>query len=281
MKKKLIFLFAVNPIFGQSELGVIAGGSLFKGDVNRKFAFKETHIASGLLFRNYFSSRFSQRFSLVYITLSGSDLRNESLSPKEINYLFRNLSFRTRILEINYMVEKFFRSLEQKNSSPYLFFGAGFIYYNSQAMYAGQWNNLRPLHTEGRSYSSISYNICVGGGWIFKISERYKMAFEIGFRRSGTDYLDDVGGYYPDKANLQQNLNGSLAVNLTDRSGELFTDESLRSYVDQQGGFLVDSYNASGYRINGYGAAGDKRGIPKNKDKYIIYNFTFTSLIGK
>lgn len=273
--------------FSQSEIGGSLGGSLFKGDVNRFFAFKETKPAIGLFFRQHLTHWFSVRANFNFTTVSGSDKRNESFTDKDINFKLRNLHFRSRIVELNLLFEFFLPSIKSRKSSPFIFLGGGFFYFNPQAKYKGKWYDLQPLGTEGQGlnplnpkYERFQKNVISGLGFKYKLSARYCLSFEIGLRWTFTDYIDDVSGIYYDKGSLYQK-NSPLAAIFSDRSGELISDNSYSNAINVQGGYVVDPYSESGYRIKGYGNYGDVRGDAEHNDKYLIYSFSFSSRLGK
>jgi len=69
-------------------------------------------------------------------------------------------------------------------------------------------------------------------------------------------------------------------ASLNDRSGEWYGDPTMTNYVNRQGGFVADPYTESGYRINGYGKYGNRRGND-SMDNYIVYNFTASYVFGR
>ena len=88
---------------------------------------------------------------------------------------------------------------------------------------------LRPLSTEGeglpqypdqKPYSQTQFSIPFGGGIKFRMSESVVLAWELGFRKTFTDYIDDVSTFYVDKTVLQ-NAKGPIAVEMAYRANEL------------------------------------------------------------
>jgi hypothetical protein len=276
----LILFFTLQQIQAQSEVGITEGGTLFKGDVNTKYALKETRLGGGIFYRyNFKGGHFAVRSNANSLSVQGSDARDASTDPKEINLKFRNLSFRTQIFEVNVLTEYYFLSFTKYKWSPYVFLGAGYLKFNPQTKYQGQWVDLQPLHTENVDYKLHAFTPIVGFGAVYKISAHFKVGFEIGFRKTTTDYLDDVSTVYADKYQLQQNY-GSLSAALSDRSGEWYGDPTMANYVNRYGGFISDPYSPTGYRINGYGKAGDQRGY-SSMDNYIVYNFSVSYVFGR
>jgi hypothetical protein len=151
------------------------------------------------------------------------------------------------------------------------------FYFNHQAKYQGKWYNLQPLGTEGqgiagKKYKRLQPELTLGTGWNFKAGNSSYIGFEVAIKITRTDYIDDVSGQYFDKASLNSS-NGKLAAILSDRSGD------IAEYYNPD--YVPDPYSESGYRHKNYGAPGLLRGNPKNFDKFIIYNLTFTHYWGR
>jgi hypothetical protein len=150
------------------------------------------------------------------------------------------------------MGEYTFLDITQKKFSPFLYAGIAVFHYDPYAYDTlGRLLYLQPLSTEGeglpqypdqKPYSLTQFAIPVGGGIKFRVSENIILAYEIGFRKTFTDYLDDVSSYYVDQAILQ-NAKGGQAVEMAYRGNEL------------KGGAP-------------YPPAGTKRGSAKTKDIY-------------
>lgn len=241
------------------EYGVFLGGSNYFGELAPKIVMKESHAAYGLFYRNNYSPFFSLKTGFYYGSISGSDQNFEFNKP-------RNLSFRSDIIEASSQLEFNFRpfGLEMfaKNFSSYVFAGFAVFYHQPQAFYNGQWVNLRPLGTEGQllrhsaTYSDVAVALPFGGGFKWNISKHWAGSFELGFRRTTTDYLDDVSRSYPNLDHLRKynNINPqdlNTAVALSDRSGEISKEGNLTS-------------------------EGDQRGNPRNKDWYIMGGITLS-----
>ena len=118
--------------------------------------------------------------------------------------------------------------------NPYIFLGVAAFHHNPQAKApefdlsctplpeAGKWVNLQPLGTEGQyvaggnPYSLIQLAIPLGLGVKVRLPDNLDFNFEIGFRQLFTDYIDDVGGPYPNLAELDSELSRALS----EKSGE-------------------------------------------------------------
>jgi hypothetical protein len=204
------------PIWYRSRFYTTVGGGLgsanYFGDITPTTSFISTELKftrtslSGFV-THKFTPRVTGKATLAWHRLKGDD--NVSADPNKFSdygrYL-RNLHFRNDIIELT-GVAMF--DLFENNSpffkrplwTPYAFIGLGVIYSNPQAREAsseanGQWISLRPLQTEGKSYSPVHVVIPAGLGVRYKVSQRIDIGFELGYRYAFTDYLDDVSGRY-------------------------------------------------------------------------------------
>lgn len=239
MAKRLAFLYLL--IFwtaycssGQSsEAGLMLGISSYKGDIiHSLFDPNNFKPAVGIFFKRSINNHWSYRLGLSYGTIAGSD--SESDDPFQ---LYRNLSFRSRILEASWIWEFNFFEYQTANPAsswtPYLLAGLAVYKFNPKAPLGDDWIELQPLGTEGQAttgynrkkYRRIQLAIPFGGGIKFKLSERIGMAVEAGARRTFTDYLDDISTTYP-KKDLLLTSSGPLAVLLSDRSPDQLNDNN-------------------------------------------------------
>ncbi len=109
------------------------------------------------------------------------------------------------------------RFYQRKMFNPYLFAGIGLLYYQPKTRYQGDKYALRPLQTEGVSYSPVTMSFPLGIGLKYKLNAFINITLEGGLRYTLTDYLDDVSsGVYPDPASFED----PLARALSDRSAE-------------------------------------------------------------
>lgn len=228
MRKLLIITLFASAQLVQAqftELGVFGGGTNFIGDVGQSgFSVPQGWVA-GISMRHQFNAHYGVRAFGNLGTLAASD------ALTNIDYkLERNLSFRSSIWEVGLMLEiNFFEyatGSNKKNHSPYIFGGISLFGFNPEGQYVdGNWYELQPLGTEGQGtaqnrtapYSLSGLAIPFGIGYRASIGNNTSIAFEVGFRTTSTDYLDDAGGYYADKTALAA-TSGEIAAYFADRS---------------------------------------------------------------
>lgn len=224
---------------GQSEILLMVGGMNYIGDLNNQSALSMPRLAGGVGIRYRIDNRWVLRGEINYGVVE---------QEKDYNKL-RNLSFRSNIFELSFLGEFNFAPFgigaTEKRWTPYLFGGLGVFHFNPKAAYTignGEvvWAELQPLCTEGQA--SIAYSgrkqypltqLCMpfGVGIKWYLGKSFTLAVEYGFRKTWTDYLDDVSKTYVGKDFLQENSSdGTLAAQLADRSGEV-----VAGYVNAPG----------------------------------------------
>ena len=239
----------------QSEVVLCGGAMNYIGDLNNQSVLSPLHAAGGVGLRTRLDSRWALRVDASYGRIS---------CDKDYVKL-RNLSFRSDIFELSALAEFNFRPFgpgaTESVWTPYIFWGIGVFHHNPMALCVGadgdqQWVALQPLCTEGqgtslyperRPYTLIQLCMPFGVGVKWRISKTFSLAAEYGFRKTWTDYLDDVSTTYVDASLLEKEvIDGDVAVRLSDRSGEV------------EAGYVND--------------AGIKRGDDSLKDWYVFMN---------
>jgi Domain of unknown function (DUF6089) len=238
-----------NEYVQKGEFGITVGLAHYFGDINTRAAINRPKPAIGAFFRKQFGNYVGLRFSAHYAQLGYSDTYSENEYQK-----LRNLSFNTNIWEIalqgDFNFFKFIPNDPDYSFTPYITLGVGVFTYDPYAYTDGQKEFLRPLGTEGqligyngrKQYSTMALCIPLGVGAKFNISEKINFSLEVGYRFTGTDYLDDVSTTYIGASRFTPLSAASL---LQDRSVE------------------IDP-------VNPLGVEGRQRGWSKQKDQYII-----------
>jgi hypothetical protein len=187
---------------------------------------------------------------LSYGKISGSDKNFD-------NYHWRNLSFYSNIYELSFLTEFNFQTygvnVLDHRFTPYLFTGISIFAFNPKAKFNGEEQELRDLGTEGQllndgpsKYRLIQPAIPIGMGIKYNLNMNWEIGFRVGFRKTFTDYLDDVSTEYPD-----YNI-------LSDQAGNA---SAWLSHREIEKGFQPVT-------------AGTMRGDPKLKDWYFFAGIT-------
>lgn len=243
------------------HLTLFGGVANYQGDLQgRAFTFNQSNLGIGAGLKYDLTPHFAIRTGIQYGTVEGSDRQNN-----ETQLRARNLSFQSRILEGNLLLEYTLFNMEDKKISPYLFGGVALYHFDPYAFDTlGNKVFLKPLSTEGqglsqypdrKAYKLTQFAIPFGGGIKFRVSNNVVLGYEIGLRKLFTDYLDDVSTRYVDRTTLA-NARGLKAVEMAYRGGELKDGNP------------------------NYPAAGTPRGSSKYKDWYYFQGLTLTIGIG-
>ena len=232
----ILFLNIITLSFAQyhtnaskSEFGFLVGGTYYLGDLNQFNQFKNTHLAGGFIYRYNIHSRLSLRGNLIYGKLSASDAMSNIESHRA-----RNLSFYSDIYELGLGLEfnyfPFQLGHERYKGTAYLLAEIGVFRMNPKTVYEGIEVELRDLGTEGQgtSLSSRSYynltQLCIPIGIGAKLSLGHKVSlnFEIGVRKTFTDYIDDIGSNTYVNPTILAAENGPLSANLSNLSDDQY-----------------------------------------------------------
>jgi opacity protein-like surface antigen len=253
----LLTLLVTQSVSAQIYLGGFFGSSGYNGDLNDK-PFKRIKPAVGATLAFQLTNRFNLRTGLLLGSLEGGDQWSGTTFLKEN----RNLSFSTDLTELSLVGELNAFNLNKSNWTPYVFGGIALFHFNPYITDSGKKLYLKPLHTEGQGlpeypdrkpYSVVQLSVPFGGGVKYAVNDNVLLGFELGFRKTMTDYLDDVSTSYVDQNVLLQQRNAT-AVRLSYRAD------------DVPGG-------TSAYPDNDYPLMGTQRGGAQYKDWYYTAGF--------
>jgi hypothetical protein len=205
----LVLLICLSATVGQAqsfyaarrERSIILTGGLgtstYFGDLTnpKKLVSAEPSINVGMQY--YISKRIAVRTELNWFSISGDDADADVEGRRK-----RNLSFSSSNLELSAVGiinlyangNRFYR---RPTFNVYAFGGVALLYINPKTKYQGESVALQPLKTEGVDYSLIQPVIPYGIGVRLKVTPLINVSFEGGWRKTFTDYLDDVSTVYP------------------------------------------------------------------------------------
>lgn len=239
------------------ELGLSAGGAAYMGDLNPYNPVKISGPSGGLFAKLNFTPRFALGVHYTYGQVTADDAKSTNTHFKT-----RNLNFSTTLNEISLLAEISFFDMFKVNArkySPYIFFGAGNLFFEPKTNYNGATYLLRNYKTEGQEepYANNTLVIPFGVGVKYKVTERLNVFTQIGFRTALTDYIDDVSGNYPDQTLWGTSPSATIRKALSDRSGEK-TANYIGTPGTQRGDYRErDSYMFANIGIS-YTFAGQK-----------------------
>lgn len=287
-------------------VGVSIGAMNYFGDITPQpnfvsFRLGSTRPTVGVNYTYKFAPRLAVKGALNWGRLIGEDALSASSNEGEnFGRYKRNLSFRNDIKELSAVavIDLFENSdvfQKRQDFVPYAFLGVALFHHNPKAYYQNGsrlglskaddiptgWYDLQPLGTEGQHLSNGAYPspykrvqvaIPFGLGMRYKIDQNFDLSFEVSWRKTFTDYLDDASGTYVNKSGFLKgpsSIRSKAAAILSDRSEEAFP------------GLAVSDPSGTPYKIvPGYGTFKDKnRGDTSRKDWYISTNFNLSYII--
>ncbi len=245
---------------------------------------KFTRYNFGLAAMRRLGPRVSVRGAFSFGRIKGDDWINSSYSTKggasaAINRKSRNLSFFNNIFELKGdvvidLIEHRGRYQKRPDFVPYMFVGLAYFHHNPQTEYNGTTVSLRDYRTEGqgvlpgapKQYSLHQIALPIGLGVRYKLSKQLDLGFEIGWRFTTTDYLDDASGKYPDPYELYAATGDINSVLLSYRGTEVYDDPNFAPLGINE----LMTINGVTYRTAGDAVPGGVRGTRKDRDAYIV-----------
>jgi opacity protein-like surface antigen len=218
-----IYLFYTSIASAQNfHFSANIGAANYYGELQEKvFTFNQPGVAVGVGLTYEITAQLNARANVTFAKVNGADA--QSIKSKD-----RNLSFSSPITELSVGLQYDFLNLYNSSISPYVFVGVAVFKFNPSTIDSlGKKTFLQPLSTEGQGfvtgvnkYKLTDFSIPFGGGLRFAINDDVRLGAEVGIRKTFTDYIDDVSGFYADETALLLNR-GPKAVELAFRGDEL------------------------------------------------------------
>lgn len=178
LKISLLILITLNINLAKSQnnsdIGLFAGTSYYLGDINTSKQFNSPNYDIGIFYKKNYNARYSAKIIFNYTPISASDNTSK--------YIYQNIrshNFSITIYELNLNGEFNFLPYslgdDKHPFAPYVTAGIGGIYAQ---------NSSKP----------IQIILPMGVGLKFNIGKKTGVGFEWGFRKTFTDYLDNLSG---------------------------------------------------------------------------------------
>lgn len=239
----------------------------------------ETRSAFTLGYRYKLAKWFNVSASFNYLIVRGDD--RLTAEPFRNN---RNLNFKSNIFELAGKIEFVYmanrvghrygikrtlsRRMKNRSWDFTAFVGIGGFYFNPKGRNTkGAWVKLQPMHTEGQGLPGgpanyKKYSLCIPMGCAYRIyfNRKVCVGLELNFRKTFTDYIDDVSGVYYDP-NVIGAAYGPQAAYLADPSKGNIPGQT--NYADANG------------------VEAQMRGDSRQKDSYMSLQLTVGYIIKK
>ncbi len=230
--------------------------------VDLEFALTRPAVSAG--YRMKFNKNINWFSSINYLVLAGDDkLTNEIYRNN------RNLNFKTNVFELStriefgissfrrtgvYSLKKSLGRMSKRQALELIgFVGVGAFYFNPKGKNpeTGKWEKLHKLHTEGqglpggpKQYKRVSISLPIGICVHYMLDKLWSVGLEFSYRKTFTDYIDDVSTTYYDKTALQEAY-GETSVLMSDpNKGDIYGASSPNADGSraQRGDIQKDSY---------------------------------------
>lgn len=277
----LIIQVGYTQIQDRLEYGISLGSTKFVGDVNgsgpRERSFNEinhtllSRSILGVYIGYHVINPITITASINIGKINGADSLERTLGQQADQRRGRRLLFRSNITELILaaeinpigMLTNSFNDVEHK-LRPYITVGIGLFHFNPQGEYVRPdnskiWVDLKPLRTEGegmsshperKEYNLTQFNMPIGLGIKYYFSSSIYTAIEYLYRKTFTDYIDDVSTRYIANQDFINHFG----------AGNSFTAIAIQmanKAAFNNGGIAPPSYDAN-----------SKRGSPLRKDAY-------------
>lgn len=289
-----------NPFEQYSTVNFGLGTSSYAGDlapyrspVNTVFKMMRWNVNAS--YTRHFTPHLAARLGLTWARLAGDDeFYNRGGKPFDGAYV-RNLHFRNDAKELSlvgiFKLRGDGRSPNRRAKfSPYLFGGLALLAHNPKAKtpdspaFDNKWVSLQPLGTEGQGqpgyakpYSLVTYAIPLGLGFTWKVNDQWNIGVEGGFRFTGSDYLDDASGLFPNSDVLKNDLARAMSNRTLEpiaaRTGRDRTETVRRIVYPNDAS--IDPFAAP---LDGWGE-GNFRGNAERKDAYMLSSITVSYIL--
>lgn len=223
------------------------GVANYGGDLQeKKITLNQAKLAAGFGLSYALTNRLHLRGEYLFAKIQADDKLNKSPLLQA-----RNLNFKANLFETALTLQYDLFDIDERRLTPYVY--AGIAYFKASPytydatgtkyFLAGQSTEGQglPQYPDKKVYSTKHISIPFGAGLRMKLTDIIGVSFETGFRKTFTDYIDDVSGTYADQAILA--AYSPTSASLAYRGNEIKTDAT-------------------------YPAEGTIRGNAKNKDYY-------------
>ena len=269
------------------EIGLNFGPTFFRGDLGSKGTnfikdknYQLPKLMKGAFITMYPNEWLGIRLAGQYTYVEGMDSISSTHDVDELWRKQRNLDFKSDMWEVYSAVEFFPLQYIRREDydydpifRPYIFGGVGLFHFNPKGSLRDQngnitWHQLQPLHTEGqgfaeyperKNYKLTQMNLSYGAGLKYMVSGSINLGLELLYRKTFTDYIDDVSTRYINPVYFDKYLSAADAV-----IANKISDKTTGTAIPGLGRY----------------APGNKRGNTNRNDAYFSFLLKFSFRLG-
>ncbi len=256
----------LDDVYGRHELSFVLGASNFLGDIGgnpgigkafiKDFTFKTVRPLAGLAWGYYPENWYKITAGINYTRVTAADSLIRNGGGMERWRYYRNLSFRSDIFEAYAGVEVYPLTLKQREHvmqriNPFIGLGVGLFHFNPQTNLKGRWIDLKTLHLEGQNmpeypdrkeYSLTQFYIPFSLGIKYYLNNRLSLSIGATFRKTFTDYIDDISTTYVNPAIFDKNLSADNAILARQLYSRSITPWKVKPGIEKADNRDKDSY---------------------------------------
>ncbi|NVO84843.1 type IX secretion system protein PorG [Hymenobacter terrestris] len=175
-----------------SEIGLGAGGLVYKGELAPHYQFRNNRPAITAFYRRDLSGAVTARAAIMGGMLRADDRNVRGLNGNQLPLsAYRDAHLKGNLLELSGGIEynffDFHDRLDKVHFTPYVFIGLAGFYANTEV----ESNAFPELDKKG---STLSLAVPVGVGFKYALSRHWNLGLEVGARKTFTDNLDHIDG---------------------------------------------------------------------------------------
>lgn len=226
----------VADVAGRFEVSAHIGTTTFFGDLGgnrgrgepfaKDFDIRTVHPLTGLAIAYYPDNYYKIKATINRTFVNGADSLIRNYGDAERWRYYRNLSFRSNIIEASLEAEFYPLIWLGKTNKvqwfdPFFSIGLGAFHFNPQARLDNEWIDLQPLRLEGQGtteypnrkpYSLTQLYIPYSLGAKYYLNDSWSVSASMVWRRTFTDYIDDISTTYVDPSLFDKYLPSDKAA---------------------------------------------------------------------
>ncbi|MBL7849433.1 MAG: outer membrane beta-barrel protein [Cyclobacteriaceae bacterium] len=249
------------------------GTSTYLGELANPGDYLDAKPTMSVGLQYYLNRRISVRADFTWFQLSGDDAKADEGSRKKRNLNFYSNNFEMTAVGIINLYPHGRTFYQRPAFNVYGFAGIGLLYFNPKTEYQGTTYSLSDLKTELVSYSTVTPVIPMGLGLRFRLGPFMNLSFEGGYRKTFTDYLDDVSTVH----NAASKFSDPIAAALSDRRPELgiapAADGTQRGNPSADDAYILYTVKIEYYLPGNFlHSSSGPKSIKKNRKAFYRYN---------
>jgi len=224
-KEKITYRSGLSLQLGSNSFLGDLGGNSGKGKTFIKdWDLETSKLFAGLSYTYFLNKGLSLNGDIHLTSVAGDDSHSDITPGHSFGRYKRNLSFKSFVYEMQVTGELYPLQAISKNSKlkimPYVGTGIGLFHFNPKAELNSEWYSLHSMHLEGQgfaeypersNYKLLQLYIPLTVGVKYRISEKNLLSLNLIFRKTFTDYIDDVSTTYIDPALFDKYLSSNTA----------------------------------------------------------------------